>query len=174
MPGDARNDFLVAAEFALALRHDLDLPALALGITRVHAEEIGSEQRRLITAGTGADFEKDVALVVGIFRQQLGLQLLFEIDEALARFLDLGFGEFAHRRVARHFLGGRNVFLALAIRLVELDYRADLGMFARELAIAVEIGRGVFGTEQLVEFFEADGQLRKLGGDAGFHSECFN
>ena len=98
----------------------------------------------------------------------------FEIDEALARFLDLGFGEFAHRRVARHFLGGRNVFLALAIRLVELDHRADLGVFARQLAIAVEIGRGIFGTEQLVEFFEADGQLRELGGNAWFHSECFS
>ena len=52
---------LVAAQLAGDSRHHLDLPALALGVARVHAEQVAGEQRRLVAAGAGADFEEDVA-----------------------------------------------------------------------------------------------------------------
>ena len=37
---------------------------LPLGVARVHPEEVAGEQRRLVAAGAGADFEEHVALVV--------------------------------------------------------------------------------------------------------------
>src|SRR3569832_1917709 len=69
LPNDAEDYLLVAPDFAGVFRHDLNLPALALGIARVHAQQVAGEQRRLVTARAGADFQEDVALVVGIFRQ---------------------------------------------------------------------------------------------------------
>ena len=44
---------------------DLDPPALALGITRVHAEQVAGEDRRLVAAGAGTGFPEHVAPVVG-------------------------------------------------------------------------------------------------------------
>ena len=61
---DQRDDFLDAAGVGVAGRHHLELPALALGVARVHAEQVGGEQRRFVAAGAGADFEDDVLLVV--------------------------------------------------------------------------------------------------------------
>ena len=50
-------DFFDAAPTCLAERHDLELPALALGVPRVHAIEIGGEQRRFVAAGAGANLD---------------------------------------------------------------------------------------------------------------------
>ncbi len=80
--GDAADDFLVAAKFRLVRRQYLDRPALALGEARVHAEKVAGEQRRLVTAGAGADFEDDALLVVGVARQQQLLQLDLEFGQA--------------------------------------------------------------------------------------------
>ena len=67
---DRGDDFLDAARAALAARHDLELPALALGVTAVHAEEIGGEERGFVAARAGADFENDVLVVVWVFRHE--------------------------------------------------------------------------------------------------------
>ena len=60
---DAADDFLVPAVLALALAEHFDLPALALGVARVHPEQVARENRRLVAAGAGADFEKDIRVV---------------------------------------------------------------------------------------------------------------
>ena len=57
------------------LRQHVDLPALPLGVARVHAEEVGREERRFVAAGAGADFEDDVLRVVRILRDEQHLQL---------------------------------------------------------------------------------------------------
>src|SRR5437868_10098605 len=74
----AGDDFLVAADLAQALRDHLDLPAIALGEARVHAEEVAREERALVAAGAGADLEEEVALVVRVTRQEHALQLFLE------------------------------------------------------------------------------------------------
>ena len=63
---DAQDHFLVAAELGRRFGDDLDLPAVALRVARVHAAEAAGEERRLVAAGAGADFEEDVALVVRV------------------------------------------------------------------------------------------------------------
>ena len=48
---------LDAAEIALGAVHDFGLPALKLAIALIHLEQIGREQRGLVAAGAGADFD---------------------------------------------------------------------------------------------------------------------
>src|SRR5206468_6340688 len=67
---DAHDHFLEAAELGLRRRHDLDLPAVAFGVTRVHPEEIAGKERRLVSPGAGTNFEEDVAIVVRVSGQQ--------------------------------------------------------------------------------------------------------
>jgi hypothetical protein len=66
----AADDLLVAAVLARALAHHLDLPALALGVARVHAEQVAREDRGLVAAGAGTDLEEQVRFVVGVLRDQ--------------------------------------------------------------------------------------------------------
>ena len=49
-------------------RHDLDAPAVPLAEARVHAVEVGGEQRGLVAAGAGADLDDRVAVVERIAR----------------------------------------------------------------------------------------------------------
>src|SRR6185436_51374 len=44
------DDLLVAARPVLTSVHNLDLPALALGVAGVHTIQVGREERRLVTA----------------------------------------------------------------------------------------------------------------------------
>ena len=69
------DDFLVAADLAVAGRDDLDPPAARGGIALIHAEQVAGEQRRLVAAGAGADFEDGVLVVGGILGQQQDLDV---------------------------------------------------------------------------------------------------
>src|SRR6516162_11864219 len=62
-PGNLRDDLLEAALGAFACRQQFGLPAAPRGIALIHAIEIAGEQRRLVAAGAGADFEDDALLV---------------------------------------------------------------------------------------------------------------
>ena len=48
---------------------------MPLGVARVHAEEIGGEERRLVAAGPGADLDDDVLVVVRVLRDEQGAEL---------------------------------------------------------------------------------------------------
>ena len=74
-PSIDSDHFLQAADAGVAARHHLEAPALALGEPAVHAEQIAGEQRRLVAASAGADFEHDVLLVVRILRNEQQLEL---------------------------------------------------------------------------------------------------
>ena len=65
--------------FAFVGAHDLHAPAAGFRIAGIHPEQIAGKQRRFVTAGTGAHFNKRVAFIVRIARQQQNLQLLFQL-----------------------------------------------------------------------------------------------
>ena len=65
---DREHDLFVAAGFALALREQLDLHLVRLGVAHVHPREIAREDGRLVAAGSGANLDEDVLVVVGIAR----------------------------------------------------------------------------------------------------------
>ena len=67
---DLEYDFFNAAKRGLAERHDLDAPPAPLAEARVHPEQVGREQRGLVTARAGADFGHCVAIEERIARDQ--------------------------------------------------------------------------------------------------------
>ena len=97
---DTGDHLFIAAVFALVLGEDLDSPALALGVARVHAEQVAGEDRRLVATGAGADLEEHVAAVVGVLGQQHALQAGLQLDQLLAGLGDLFLGHLAQVRVA--------------------------------------------------------------------------
>jgi hypothetical protein len=62
--GDRGDDLLVAAHLAFGDAVDLDLPALQRRVALVHAEQVAGEQRGLVAAGAGADFEDGRSVLV--------------------------------------------------------------------------------------------------------------
>ena len=156
---DQRDDFLHAARRALVHRHHLDLPALALGVARVHAVEVAGEQRGLVAAGAAADLEDRVLAVVRILRQQQDLDLLLgsaalassscaSSSRAIVAQLGVGLG-------VGHLLGLREIPSELLVALPRRDQRLELRVLARELhelgALADDLG----GAEQRSDFFVA-------------------
>lgn len=53
-----------------------------LAETRVHPLEIGSEQRRLVPAGAGSDFDDGVSVVDRVVRNQGRFDRGFELDDS--------------------------------------------------------------------------------------------
>src|SRR3989454_11083488 len=92
-PVHEEDHVLEAARAGHAGVHDLDLPALALGVLRVHARQVRGEQRGLLAARAGADLDEDVLLVVGIARQEQALQLVLERRLAGGEVVHLGLSE---------------------------------------------------------------------------------
>ena len=79
------DGFLDAAERAVGERDRLEAPARALDEARVHAVEIGGEERGLVAAGAGADLDDRVAVVERIAREERGLEPRLELGDASAR-----------------------------------------------------------------------------------------
>ena len=61
---------LVAAEVGLGGVDDLGAPAAPLGVAQVHPQQVAGEQGRLLAALAGLDLEDDVAVVVGVARDE--------------------------------------------------------------------------------------------------------
>ncbi len=169
LAADARDHFLVAAQLRGALGHDLDLPAPALGIARVHAEQVAGEERRLVAAGAGAHLEEQVALVVRVLGQQLLLQLRLELLHRRARALQLLLGVALHRRVGRQVPGLLRVALRLAEALVQVDQAGQLGVLARQPPELVHVARRLLGGEQAIELFQPPDQAVELVAQLGLH-----
>ncbi len=134
LAGDIGDDLLVAAGGGFARRQHIHLPAVAVGIALIHAEQIAREQGRLLPAGAGAQFEDRALLVRFVLGQELHFQPLLKL-------FDLGIERLQLRlRERRHFgVGGRIVdqmlqIVALMRGAPELgdggNDRIELGEFA--------------------------------------------
>ncbi len=165
----AHDHFLVAAQVGGVFGDQLDLPAVALCVAGVHAEQRPGEQRRFVAAGAGADFQKNVFLVVGILGQQRALQVFFQGQQVVASGADLLFAERFHLRVSQDLLGFGDVGFACAVALIEPDHRRQLGVLARQPAVAVQVAGRCFARQQGIELGKPARELRELGRHAGFH-----
>src|SRR5277367_2350172 len=92
---DQRDHFLDSAESGVAHVQHFELEAVALGVARVHAEQVAGKERGFFTAGAGSDFQDYVLLVVRIARRQQLLELLFDGAEIFLQRRHLGLGQFA-------------------------------------------------------------------------------
>ena len=80
-----------------------------LGVARVHAEEVGGEERGLVAARAGAYLDDDVLLVARVRRQQSAPDVLFQSLLLLAEAVHLFAGERLHIGVVRLFQQGARI-----------------------------------------------------------------
>ena len=101
---DQRYCFLEAADSCFRGVENFHLPALAFGIARVHAENVGREQGRFVTAGARSNFQDHILFIVGI----AGNQKQFEVGIGLLKLglqsFNLDPSQLAHLFVAAMFL----------------------------------------------------------------------
>ena len=71
------------------------------GEALIHPEQVAGEQRGLVAAGAGADFQHHVALVHGVLGQQRDADLLRQFDAARLQRFALGLRHAAHLGVGR-------------------------------------------------------------------------
>ena len=147
LAGDVGDDLLVAAESPTrSPRDDLDLPAHAVGVALIHAEQVAGEQRRLLAAGAGAHFEDGALLVGGILGQELHLELALELLDLGIERAKLRFGERSHVGIGRRVVDHLIEIVALLLRPTQRgdggDDRIELGELARKPHIALLIGAG--------------------------------
>ncbi len=153
LPFDGRDDLLQPAEPGLTGAQDLDAPAPRLGIARVHAEELGGEEARLLAAGAGADLEQHAAIVVRVARQQQHLQLGFE-----RVVLELQAGKLLEREGADVLVGivqkrlvALDLLLQLLPRPIAMDDLLDSRTLLAELRELFAVGDDVGRDEQILE-----------------------
>src|SRR5918998_923121 len=87
---DHGDGLLDAAYPGLGGIENLHPPALSLCVAAVHPEHFGGEERGLVAARAGADFEDDVLLVVRVARQQEDAERLFILLQPRFEFGHLG------------------------------------------------------------------------------------
>ena len=172
---DAQHHFLEAAELARRLAEHLGLPALAFGKTRVHAQQVAREQRGLVAAGAGADFEERRAGVVGVLGQQQALHFVFELPQFGLGVRDLLMGHRDHVGIlggaglGQHLARGRQIVFASAAAREAAGQLRDFGVLARQRHVLRHVGHDVLARQQEVELFEALGKAFQLLAEKGFH-----
>ncbi len=132
LAGDGGDDFLVAADLALAGRRGLESPAACGGIALVHAKQVAGEKRRLVAAGAGADFEDGVLVVGRVLGQQQDLDVLLQRFDALLDLRQIGLGQCPHLGVGT--LVGEHR-LQIGLFMLGGAHRPDLGHHLLELGI---------------------------------------
>ena len=157
-PDQSHDHFFIAAQIAFVGGDDFGLPAVALGIAAVHAQQIARKQRGFVAAGTGADFYEYVFVVVGIFGQQQFLQ--FKIQPFNGFFGSLNFfgGKIFHFGVGQHFLRVGQIALRLGVGVVGFHHGGELGVLLVETAVVVHVCGGFGRAQERGYFFQALGQ----------------
>jgi hypothetical protein len=103
---DGQRRVLVATQVRERLVEHRDRPAVALGVTDVHAGQIGGEQCGLFAALPRLDLEHDVVAIVWVPRGEKIAQLGFELVD---RGLDPGYLGRKGFIVGAEFAGGLQV-----------------------------------------------------------------
>ncbi len=130
---------------------------MLLGEARIHAEDFGCEQRRLVAARAGADFEDDVLLVVGIFGQQQDLDRFLQRRDPRLEHRDLFLGHGAQVRVAlgQHAARIRQPLARLLQLAILLHRLLDLAQSLADLLIFFVVVQHFRQRELRLQFIEA-------------------
>ena len=129
---------LVAAQVGLRGVEHLGAPATALGVPEVHPQQVAGEQGRLLAALPRLDLEDDVAVVVGVARDEQPAQpVLGRGQGRLERRELLGEGGLLGGELA----GGAEVVAGADPGVVGGDGGAERGVPLAQLAAALRVGR---------------------------------
>ncbi len=159
LAADAGDHLAIATQFGLAGGNEVHLPALFFGVAAVHAQQIGGKQRRLVAAGAGTDFQKQVALVVGVAWQECRLQGALQALHLGREAWLLFFRQRPELGIGQHEPGLTQFVFTLAIVVVQTHHLADVGVLAAQLAVAFQILGDIAVAQQGVELQQALTQL---------------
>ena len=73
---DGDHGLLYAPQLGIADAGNAGLPALALGVAHVHAQQQRGKQRCFVAARAGTDFHDHAAVIVGVMGNQEQAQLV--------------------------------------------------------------------------------------------------
>ena len=147
--GDHKVRLLDAAQLGLVVVEQTHLPAPAVGVHGVHAEERVGEEGALLAADAAADFHDDVLVVVGVPGQQQDFQLLLQLLQVL-----FGLGKFLLAQIphvlvqlaVQHFPEILGLLGGLDIAAIGADDGLQLPLLpqklGRGLGVGVKIGLG--------------------------------
>jgi hypothetical protein len=164
-----QDQLLVAAHLARAVAHDLGAPAALFTKAQVHAGQVAGKQRRFVTAGAGADFDKRRALVVRVAWQQRGLQFGEQAIEVACGSGDLFTCHLGHLCVCKHLARRVGVGFALLIAAEQAHELRRFSLLARERAVALDVGHDRAVRQVGVEFCQPHGQAFELLAKGVFH-----
>lgn len=126
-----------------------------------------------VRAGTGADFDKGVAFIIRILRQQQHLQLLLHLLAFRFRVAQFFLRHFAHFRIVEHHLCSFDIVLHLAPFGIAARHVAQLCIFPRQRAESILIGDGRSITQQRLNFLMAFVQSFQFGNNRRLHRREF-
>lgn len=133
LAGDIGDNFLVAARGAFARGEHRDLPAVPVGEALIHAVEIAGKKRCFVAARPGTHLENGALLVGIVLRQELDLELMFEIldfrPEPAGFLLRQQFHVGVGAAVIENLLKPVILLLRLAQRIDRSDDRIEIGEF---------------------------------------------
>ena len=168
---DEHDRFLQAANRRFGLVEDLDPPLLAFGVSHVHPQQLGREERRLVAAGAGADLDEHVLVVVRVLRDErlaeLALERVAPFGERTCLVVDHLPQLVVRRRRARHLARRCQLAVELAEGAEERDHRLDLGQRARRLAQPLRVAQDLGRSETIRELGVRGFELPQLMGDVG-------
>ncbi len=170
---NAHHDFLVASQFALGLTDDLGLPALAVTVAHIHAQQVAGKQGRLVAARAGANFNKGVARVVGVFGQQHALQLALQLRQLCVRGIDFFLGHRQHVRIVggacQHILPCSQIRFALLVAVPAAGDGGHFRMLSGKCQELRHVFHDVFTRQQEFELSQAHAIALHLGTEIRFH-----
>ena len=159
---DDKVSFLYTAQLRVVVVQKLHAVPPLFRVHRIHAVEVGGEQRALLPAHTAADLDDDILVVVRVTRQKQHAQL---VEKAL--FFRLGSVQFLLRhvpelRVARQLEHLGDVVLTLQVRAIGRDHSFKFLLLARERAQLLWVSVNFRHFEQLADLVIAARELFEL------------
>ena len=158
------DGLLDAIDAGLVQAEHLRLEAVAVRVARVHTEDLGGEQRRLVATRPCADLEDHVAIVVRVAWQQQDAQLLQQPALLALEVRDLVAGHLAEIVIA--FAHVSHLARAASSRRTSATERLHGRLESRELttesADLVRIGAHLGPRQLRLEIVVLPGDLREL------------
>jgi hypothetical protein len=143
----------------------------SLGIARVHAEKVAREDRGLVAAGAGADFEEDVGVVARVLRDQQELQRAFELGEPRLERGDFLARKVGHFGVGRHVARGGERAHGRIVVGKGRRHRLQLREFLRQRAELRVVREHLAVRKQARDFFATFGERFQLSLNRRRHSD---
>ena len=123
------HNLLVASRSTRSLVRNLKFPALALGIFRIHPEQVTCENRRLVTTSTSTDLHHRILTVIRIGRNQQQLDILLHFRNLrlyLGNLLTSHLAQILILLIGHDILGRSKLLHHLLVLETRLDNRLKL------------------------------------------------